>query len=494
MEEHNRGVAVIAASVKGFHDRGQPFRIYHGSTNSTRQLRYKRDGVVDVSSLVNVVNVDVFTQTALVEPNVPMDRLIEVTTKYGLLPPVVMEFPGITVGGGFSGQAFESSSFKYGGFDATIDMIEIVLGDGELTTASKTDKPDLLYGAAGSLGTLGVVTLLRICLVPARKYVQLTYQPVSDVHHALRTFESARKDSKLDYMEGVQFGIEEGVVMTGHLTDDANACTEIHRFNRASDQYFYIRAKEMMHRKSATTVLVPLVDYLFRYDRGFFWTSEFAFYYFMLPFNRVTRWLLDDLLHTRRGYQALHKSGLGKRYVIQDLLIPWEESTEFVEYAQSIIPGYPLWLCPYRHDRDPCKVPMTSTTPGSEKPRSEMLLDVGVWGQGPRDRSEFINVNRAIERKTHELGGLKVLYAEAFYTEDEFWDIYDRKRYEGIRTKYRAGSLPNIYAKCGPQLSKAPQHSPYAQRLLDCVKEIWPLRGLWGVLHVLQGGDYILAG
>ena len=43
-----------------------------------------------------------------------MDRLVESTLKYNLIPPVVMEFPGITAGGGFAGTSGESSSFKYG--------------------------------------------------------------------------------------------------------------------------------------------------------------------------------------------------------------------------------------------------------------------------------------------------------------------------------------------------------------------------------------------
>ena len=47
------------------------------------------------------------TKTALVEPNVPMDRLVAATLQCGLIPPVVMEFPAITVGGGFTGTAGE---------------------------------------------------------------------------------------------------------------------------------------------------------------------------------------------------------------------------------------------------------------------------------------------------------------------------------------------------------------------------------------------------
>jgi FAD/FMN-containing dehydrogenase len=61
--------------------------------------------MVDTSAMTHVLKVDTKRKVALVEPNVPMDRLVEETLKYGLIPPVVMEFPGITVGGGFAGTA-----------------------------------------------------------------------------------------------------------------------------------------------------------------------------------------------------------------------------------------------------------------------------------------------------------------------------------------------------------------------------------------------------
>jgi delta24-sterol reductase len=41
----------------------------------------------------------------------------------------------------------------------------------------------------------------------------------------------------------------------------------------------------------------------------------------------------------------------------------------------------------------------------------------------------------------------KCLYAHAYYTEEEFWDIYDEGKYKGLRTKYHAESLPSVYGK-----------------------------------------------
>lgn len=100
------------------------------------------------------------------------------TCRYGLIPPVVMEFPGITVGGGFAGTSGESISFKHGFFDRTVEWIEIVLANGDVTTASHTENADLFYGAACSFGTLGVITLRRLQLVEDRMYVLFNIRPV----------------------------------------------------------------------------------------------------------------------------------------------------------------------------------------------------------------------------------------------------------------------------------------------------------------------------
>ena len=103
MEAHKSAVLEISSRIKDYHSRNEPFRIYHGSTNSTRKAAYERKRMVDTSGLAHVLQVDREKRTVLVEPNVPMDALIKETLKYGLIPPVVMEFPGITVGGGFAG-------------------------------------------------------------------------------------------------------------------------------------------------------------------------------------------------------------------------------------------------------------------------------------------------------------------------------------------------------------------------------------------------------
>jgi len=57
--------------------------------------------------------------------------------------------------------------------------------------------------------------------------------------------------------------------------------------------------------------------------------------------------------------------------------------------------------------------------------------------------------NRKIEARVRELGGLKSLYSDSYYTEDEFWQVFDRDAYRALKTRYDPrGVLPDLYAKC----------------------------------------------
>jgi Delta24-sterol reductase len=349
MELHNKTVEMIAGRVRQYYEKGEKFRIFHGSTNSTRQSTLKRN-LVDTSSLSNVLQVDVEAKTCLVEPNVPMDRLIEATLKHGLVPPVVMEFPGITVGGGYSGTSGESSSFKHGFFDRTINNVEMVLANGKVVTISPTEKTDLFHGAAGAVGTFGFTTLVELRLQEAKKYVETTYHPVYSMSEAIQKLNEATADLELDYVDGIMFAKTKGAIVTGRLTDNRKEGLSVQRFSAPRDPWFYMHVQDAIKSKSdgPTTETIPLAEYLFRYDRGGFWVGASAFKYFKFPFNRFTRWFLDDLLHTRMLYSALHASGESKKYVVQDLALPYSTAEQFVDYTDETFGIYPLWLCPLK--------------------------------------------------------------------------------------------------------------------------------------------------
>ncbi|KAI1410535.1 FAD-binding domain-containing protein [Hypoxylon sp. FL1857] len=492
MEAHNDAVASISERLRQFYERRQPFRVYHGSTNSTRAAAKNRDNTVDTSKLNHVLEIDNVKKTALVEPNVPMDALVNATVSNGLVPLVVMEFPGITVGGGFSGSAGESSSCRHGPFDSTINWIEIVLPNGEIARASKTEKPDLFWGAASAFGTLGIVTLLEVQLRDAKDFVELTHYPIGSVQDASKKIQEEVANPATEFVDAIAFSSTSAVVCSGRLVDAAPTGSKPRHYLRRQDPWFYLDVQKRIRKTKQPIVdYVPLVDYLFRWDRGGFWVARYAYKYFFTPFNRITRYVLDTYMHARVMYHALHKSGLTDTYVIQDVGVPYPAVDEFHRWVDQTLNIYPIWLCPIRVHRDAPDSAHGLHADFADPEGPEFMLNFGIWGPGPQDYKELVRLNREIEQKVHELGGKKTLYAQAYYTEEEFWQTYNQPAYDAVRSKYHASHLPSVYDKVKVD-ENAKRSAVEDSRMPRALRHVRPFQGLYGVYKAWRGGDYLL--
>jgi Delta24-sterol reductase len=193
-------------------------------------------------------------------------------------------------------------------------------------------------------------------------------------------------------------------------------------------------------------------------------------------------------------YHALHQSGLSKRYIIQDVGMPYSNVNEFIEYVDSALGIYPLWLCPLRQPEEAQRPLFSPFAQKGGLTGPEMLLNVGIWGIGPGKREDFVRVNREIEEKVHEFKGKKWLYAHTYYTEEEFWNLYDRKEYDALRVKYHAGYLPSVYDKVKIDLTTEIRsiNESWMAYLWSLVWNIWPLGALYGLFHAAFGRDYLL--
>jgi hypothetical protein len=250
----------------------------------------------------------------------------------------------------------------------------------------------------------------------------------------------------------------------------------------------------MKKRTSPVNEAVPIVDYLFRYDRGGFWVGKYAFKYFITPFNRITRFILDYFMHTRVMYHALHQSGLSDFYIVQDVAIPYPKAEEFMEYLSTSFQNYPIWLCPLKQSRRGVASTHSLQADKTKHELAEMMLNFGVWGPGPKHREEFVAWNRSFEQKVYALGGQKWLYAHAYYTEEEFNEIYKGDDYAALREKYHATYLPTVYDKVKVDIEKEEKALKESRklRILEAIWSVWPLRGLYGVYKAMMGGDYLL--
>ena len=464
LNEHNQAVARIQESVRKFHSEKRHFRIYHGSTSSTRTLNLQKDAIVDTSDMDRLFPVDLTARTVQVEPKVPMDALARHTLAHGLMPKIVMEFKGITAGGGYSGMSGESAMFKFGLFQQTVHEIQIVLGDGTLETASRTHNSDLWEHAGGSLGTFGIVTLLTIELIDAQPVVDVNVSSIPGIEAATPSMQAALEQGQ-EFVDGIFFSPDNIVMMVGRMTSQPTgpvlSTMQVHWFSTEVETH-------ANRQELPITLSLKIEDYLFRYDHGAFWGGKLAFQHFHVPQNRLTKRLADPLLDSRTCYRALHKTGLANEYVVQDFGIPMDYVPKFVKFVRKEMPECQIFLVPAKSARG-----MEIASRFNQDPRGivtqdqvEHLLDnrvygVGVYGRGPRDAAAFMALNHKLEQYgARECFGTKLLYARTYFTAEEFWEIYDKKVYDGLRKKYRAESLPSVYDKLKADMDTRPKRQP----------------------------------
>jgi hypothetical protein len=245
-ETHNAQIKVIAKQIATHFasDRAKRLRFDHGSTLQLKHRDTEDYFSVDISQLNDIIEINPIEQYAIVEPNVPLDRLISQTLEVGLIPAVVPELPGITCGGAVIGGAGESPSYKVGLFDDNCSEYEIVLGNGKVTKH------------------------------------------------------------------------------TAHYEE-----------------------------------LIPITDYLFRYNRNGFWMGKVFFEFLHIPYTKLTRKLFSPYLNARAMFDAVQKLNLSRSFFIHDYVTDFDAAADLISYADSVVGIYPIWLCPIRtfHAKDTLK-------------------------------------------------------------------------------------------------------------------------------------------
>lgn len=179
-----------------------------------RPLYKKRYTQIDCN-LIDILEIDVTRKVIRVEPLVNMGQISATLSKLGWTIAIVPELDDLTVGGLVMGTGIESSSHIYGLFQHICVSYELVLADGSLIKCSKHENSDLFYAVPWSYGTLGFLTAVEIKIVPATKYIKLKYEPVRGLNYLCQKFDEAAKNKNNEFVEALQFGLEEAVIMTG---------------------------------------------------------------------------------------------------------------------------------------------------------------------------------------------------------------------------------------------------------------------------------------
>ena len=156
-------------------------------------------------------------------------------------------------------------------------------------------------------------------------------------------------------------------------------------------------------------------------------------------YTKIMRW------NSRAGVTKKLESllGLHSESVIQDVDIPLSRAAEFLDFYAGHIALWPQWVCPIGFDAQKSSFTLYPM-------RHDWYVNFGFWDvKRTRDAHPPGHFNRLIERKVTELGGIKSLYSDSFFPEEEFRSLYGGAAYAGLKSAYDPGNaFPGLYEKC----------------------------------------------
>ncbi|MGZ6143068.1 MAG: FAD-binding oxidoreductase, partial [Myxococcales bacterium] len=263
---HEDKVAAIAAEVRERVARGEPVHIWKGGVHHFVPLpgdaRFS-GRPIDVSSLDRILEIDPARRLCVAEPGVTFARLVAATLEHGLIPMVVPELEGITVGGAVAGCSVESMSFVHGGFHDGCVEYELVTGAGEILTVAPEREPLLFEMVHGSYGTLAILTRLTFRLVPARRFVHLEYLRLPSAEKFAEAMQQHVQARDVDFIDGIVHAPDAYVLCLG-------------RFAESAPYVSNYRWLDIYYRSTLTRTedFLTTADYCFRYDTEAHWLSR----------------------------------------------------------------------------------------------------------------------------------------------------------------------------------------------------------------------------
>jgi FAD/FMN-containing dehydrogenase len=354
----------------------------------------------------------------------------------GVMPAVVPQLKTITLGGAVAGVGIESSSHRQGLVHDTMLELDVLLGDGRVVGCTPDNAhADLFHGFANSYGTLGYALRVKAKTIPVRPYVRLTHLPFED----FAELEKHLNAGEADFIDGTVFSPEKRFVTLGRFCDTAPYTSDY-----TYENIYYRSIAEK--REDYLTVH----DYLWRWDTDWFWCSKNVFAQNPLirkiygkkrlgsrTYTKIMRWN-SRVGVTRKLERVL---GLHSESVIQDVDIPIARAAEFLEFYAAEIGLWPQWICPIGVAES--RFVLYPVRPG-------WYVNFGFWDvKRTRAAHPPGHFNRMIEEKVAELGGIKSLYSDSFFPEDEFRRRYGGEAYDALKRKYDPqGAFPRLYDKC----------------------------------------------
>ncbi len=431
---------------------GDPVRLAKRTSNLFRPRGAPTTPGLDVSGLTGVVTVDTEARTADVQGMCTYEDLVDATLAHGLMPLVVPQLRTITLGGAVTGLGIESTSFRHGLPHESVLEMDVLTGAGEVVRATPDgEHADLFAAFPNSYGSLGYATRLRIELQPVDAAVAFRHVrvPLDELGARIAAIVDTHTDDgqPVDFVDGVMFSPDEVYLTLGQWSDDATGASDY-----TGQDVFYRSLQQRPHDVLTTH------DYLWRWDTDWFWCSgAFGAQHPVVRRLWPRRWRRSDVYHRLVGLE--HRYGLyaalerrrgrpERERVVQDVEVPVDRLAEFLTWFDADVGMRPVWLCPLRL-REPAGPGSARVWPLYPLQPGHTYVNVGFWGTVPiAPGAADGDVNRRIERQVTAVGGHKSLYSDAYYSPEEFDQLYNGRALDAVKRHYDPDDrLTGLYAK-----------------------------------------------
>lgn len=419
---------------------GEGIRLSKNTSNLFRDYKVQAKRTLNVRDFNHVLQVNAEEGWIEVEGMTPYYDLVQAALAQNVMPTVVPQLRSITIGGAVSGVGIEATSFRHGLVHETIQEMEVVLGSGEVVTATPTNEHrDLFFGIPNSYGSLGYILKVKVKAIPVKRYVHVQHKRFYSYNALVEGIRMYEQDATIDFLDGVIFSPDEMYLSVGRFVDEAPYTN-----NYTYKKIYYTSIKARSEDYLTTH------DYIWRWDTDWFWCSKALYMENPIIRRILGRKRLNSVTYmkimrwnqkwkcTKRIEKLLGKQS---EAVIQDVAIPIQALDDFLQFYETEIGIRPIWVCPFRTlygQNDFTLFPLDPRT---------TYVDVGFWGskQVPVGTADGA-FNRKLENKVDELQGIKSLYSSVYYDEDRFWSIYNGVQYKQLKQKYDpTNKRPNLY-------------------------------------------------
>jgi len=372
-----------------------------------------------------------------------------------------LEMGKATLGGLALATGMTTHSHVCGLIHDTITQWEVVSGSGEVVVATATNEhSDLFRALPWSHGSLGLLCSLKLRVIPAKRWVKLTYTPLRSIAAIVSAYEKALERTAKGGTD-VPFFLEMSVVskssavlMEGRL-DDGQASVPRNHIGLWFKPWFFKHVEAKLEPGAQKEELIPLWDYLMRHDRCMCTTMSTV-----IPYGNTLwfRWLLGWLMppqvsFLKASHTAETREASIRKQVYQDVAFPAKFFGDALQLADDLFDVYPLMVypCLVRDHGGMIHLP--------DAAKEQMFLNLGIYGipRNLRENSAYpfrmATAVRQLESWIRSVGGFQHTYCDSFQHEEEFNSMFDHSLWTKMRSKYSADkAFPNVYDKTRPEM------------------------------------------